>query len=68
MFSYMMELTLSSVSHTKIKVQFHLFIYTLSTLTEEKINFQGMMHSILNSVNLFFFPLVQQDVNLCIFA
>lgn len=35
-FSFMMELTLSSVSHTKMKLQFNLHNYTLSIATEEK--------------------------------
>lgn len=35
-FSFMMELTLSSVSHTKMKLQFSLLVYTLSIATEEK--------------------------------
>lgn len=37
----MMELTLSSVSHTKMKLQFHVLIYTLSIVTEEKSEFPG---------------------------
>lgn len=40
-FSFMMELTLSSVSHTKMKLQFHVLIYTLSIVTEEKSEFPG---------------------------
>lgn len=66
MFSFMMELTLSSVSHTKMKLQFNLHSYTLSIATEEKNEFSR--HDIFHPefYKPLFSHLVQQNANVYI--